>query len=465
MLLTAERVILPDGRAHAGVGIDIGANGMIRRVGELARMGRATRTLKGRVLLPGFVNAHSHAFQRLLRGRTQTSGPAQDSFWTWREAMYRVAGRLDPEALFVASRQAFLEMALSGVTSVGEFHYLHHRPSGRPYADPSELGDAVVRAAREVGIRLCLLRVTYLRGDFNARPSELQRRFCDESVEHASNRIQQLQKRVRAYSDERLSVGVAAHSLRAVPPEAALTLKVRFGHQPFHIHVSEQRKEVEGTLAHYGTGPVEVLQRHGLLDSLTTLVHATHLREGEAHSIAEAGATVCICPITEADLGDGLAPTRTFYALGVPVALGTDGQTSSSVLAEARRAEMHERLRLERRNVLTRGSGFPVAKTALQMATEHGARSLSLPVGRIAAQHWADFVAFNLDDPTLAGADDTSLLASLMFSADNRAVSDVWVQGRPVVEDGMHPEAQASGRAFQKWSRKLFADVDSSAPG
>ncbi|MEE8410346.1 MAG: formimidoylglutamate deiminase [Myxococcota bacterium] len=456
MLLTAERVLF-GAEARASVGIRIGEDGRVAEIGTLSEMGTADETLDGRVLLPGTVNAHSHAFQRLLRGRTQTAGPSSDTFWTWRDIMYRVAGALDPDGVFVASRQAFVEMALAGVTAVGEFHYVHHQPDGTPYDDPEALAEAVIRAAQDVGIRLCLLRTVYLRGDFNAPASSRQHRFCDPSVDVAAERIARLVSRITARGDPRVGWGVAAHSVRALPADAITALKTRYAHVPFHIHVSEQRREVEGCIAAHGMPPIEMLAGLGVLDGLTTLVHATHVGPGEAMLVADTGAAVCVCPSTEADLGDGLVPAEDLHQLGVPLCIGTDGQTLSSVLAEARRLEMHERLRTGRRNVLTSGEGESSAETVLEAATAAGARSIGVDAGLLEVGRWADFMTVDLNDPGMCGWDDRSLAAALVFSADTRAVSDVMVGGAWIVKDGWHPRAEESARAFKDLARRVFA--------
>lgn len=453
MLLTAERIII-DGQPKTGWGVRITERGSITAVAPLAELGVPDHNLRERVLLPGFVNAHSHAFQRLLRGRTQRRS-APDNFWSWRERMYRVAERVDPAMLYVAARQAFIEMLLNGVTAVAEFHYLHHQPDGEPYADPHAMAAALVQAARDAGIRLCLLRTVYLRNDFGKPAEGVQRRFCDPTVEEAMSRMEGLVAQLAAHNDPRLLWGLAAHSLRAVPIEAMVSMKLCASHLPFHVHVSEQRRDVEHCLEHHGVPPAVLMQRHNLLDSSTTLVHATHLQDGEAQIVASCGAQVCICPSTEADLGDGLVDAATLHHHGVPLCLGTDGATLSSVLAEARRLEMHERLRSEQRNVL----GEDTAATIFEAATRRGAASLDVAVGQIAKDHWADFVAVDLNDPHLAGCDDASLLATLMFSADSRAVTDVIVGGRFVVQEREHALSETSVRAFGEVCGKLNAQV------
>ena len=456
MLIAADRVVI-GGTIQRDVGIQVDGTGRIARVSHVDTMGTPDLTLDRRILLPGFVNAHSHAFQRLLRGRTQRAGPGSDTFWTWRDAMYHVASKLDPVGIYIASRQAFTEMLLAGVTTVGEFHYIHHQPGGIPYDDCSEMGDAVARAAMDAGIRFCMLRVIYMRGDFDEPADGLQKRFCEPTLEDVWNGIENLFRRMQAYESPLLTWGVAAHSVRAVPPDAVIGIKTSVSHLPFHIHVSEQRREVDGCIRHYGAPPVELLGRQGVLDSETTLVHATHLRAGEAKRIEGTGASVCVCPTTEADLGDGLVDASDLFKRNVPLCLGTDGQTTSSILEEARRLEMHERLRTERRNLLVRGEGDWVAKHVLDAATVHGARALDVMSGRIDPGYWADFVAFDMDTPELAGLTDEALLGGIMFSADTRAIGEVIVGGRVVVEGGQHCNQEEITPAYTTLANEIFA--------
>lgn len=453
MQIAAERAWI-DGRIQRDVVIEIETTGRIRSVTTDVPL--PAHALRNRLLLPGMVNAHSHAFQRALRGRVQTSHASTDTFWTWRETMYQAASRLDPDSMYAVSRQAFLEMALAGVTCVGEFHYLHHQPNGAPYDDPLAMDMAVAQAAVDVGLRVCLLRVLYLRGDFDQDPNDIQRRFCDPSLDAAWGHLEALLTRLKRAHDPRFFWGVAAHSIRAVPIEDIVALKLCASHLPFHLHASEQRREVEKSMAHHGLAPVELLARGGVLDAETTLVHATHLRLGEARLIANSGAGVCVCPSTEADLGDGLLAARDLFMMGVPLSLGTDSQILSSITEEARRLEMHERLRTQRRNVLTRPQGPSVTQSVLAAATEHGARALDLRAGRIAPGCWADLVAIDTEDPALAGVDDASLVPAWVFSGDSRAVRDVFVGGRPVVKAGRHPDAEEIQERFAAACATLF---------
>src|SRR5690348_12751633 len=259
--------------------------------------------LPGVALLPGFVNAHSHVFQRALRGHTHRPLSRQDTFWTWRRAMYAEAGRLNPDLLYTGALRTYREMLAAGYTTVGEFHYVHHQPDGRPYANPNAMSEAILAAGREAGIRVVLLMTAYAQSGFNQPPEEGQRRFCDASVEAYLERVEAL--RVTG-----APVGVAPHSVRAVP-ESWFRPTVSYSHKhtlPLHVHADEQVAEIEQCQAAFGCTPIELLERFGALRSMTTVVHATHANVTEIDLLAHHGCTVCVCPTTEGDLGDGIAP-------------------------------------------------------------------------------------------------------------------------------------------------------------
>jgi formimidoylglutamate deiminase len=407
-------------------------------------------------LLPGLVNAHSHAFQRLLRGRTQAAAPGRrpDDFWTWRETMYATASTLDPDGVAVASRQCFLEMARAGITTVGEFHYLHHAPDGRPYADPLELALRVVGAAREVGLRIALLRVGYARPGFKAAPEPRQRRFYDPNPDAFLGAVAALEERLRP--DPLVSVGAAPHSVRAVP-RPWLEAVARARPRVVHMHVAEQPREVESCLNEHGRRPVELLAESGLLGERFTAVHAIHLLPQEIGLLA--GSSVCACPLTERDLGDGILPADALATAGVSLCIGTDGQNEIDPLGELRALEGHLRLLRERRLVLPATGDGPdsLASTLLEAATAGGARSLGLDVGRLAPGRPADLCAVDLGHPALLGAPEEGLLAAVVFSAPAAVVSDTWVQGRRVLQDGHHPLEEVAGRAYQDLCRRTFA--------
>ncbi len=443
MRLAAEWTLLPGEGLQREVAVDI-EGGEIRAVDRTAE--GAVR-LAGRVLLPGLVNAHSHAFQRALRGRTQTPDGAPGTFWGWREKMYALAGALGPDEVYEVSRFAFVEMLLAGTTSVGEFFYLVNDPAGRPYEDRTELARQVVRAAADAGIRLKLLLVAYARGGKDTPARGAQLRYVDPDLDAYFDRFEALARIADA--------GLAPHSVRALPLEWLRGIALRAGDRVVHAHVAEQRAEVDACLVEHRRRPLALLHDAGLVTSRFTAVHATHLEADEARTLGAADATACLCPTTERDLGDGLADVHALEHGGAHIALGTDGQTSASILEEARGVEMNERVRLERRNVL--GSG-DVAHAAIEWATREGARSLGLHVGALAPGRPADLVALDLEDPSLAGcADDPkALLASIAFSSDTRAVRDVWALGVRIVEDGRHISYEAARAGFEAAMKKIW---------
>lgn len=377
------------------------------------------------LLLPGMVNAHSHAFQRAIRGATQRRG-AHDpsSFWSWREAMYRAANSLDPEAVFTVTRDCYREMLRAGITCVGEFHYLHHAPDGRPYADPNELSRQVIRAANTVGIRLVLLEVYYARAGAGREPLPEQRRFCDGSVDAYLRRIDVLR-------GEGIAIGVAPHSVRAAPREALRELAA-YAHQhglPLHMHVSEQPQENAECQAEHGCSPVALLGASGCLTrpGAFTAVHAIHLEPDDFAALS--GHNVCACPTTEADLGDGIIPVGEHLRHGVELALGSDSNAVIDLVQEARLLEMHERLRTRARLCLADGDGH-VGQALLNLATRGGARSLGrTELGEIRVGAPFDACTVDLDHPSLARIDPALALDALLLSGTAAPIDRVFVGG------------------------------------
>lgn len=462
-LLAPDLVWLGD-RFHRGVAVEVDpASGRIARVHEdfdPARPGPgpAPVRLPGKAVLPGFVNAHSHAFQRLIRGRTQrppANGGEDADFWTWREAMYGVAEALTPEDVYHVSRFCFLEMMRTGVTAVGEFHYLHHQPDGAPYPDPNELALNVLAAAGSVGLRIVLLNVCYAAGGIDQGLGRRQRRFGAPSLDEYLDRTAALEAAVSGRPGA--TVGVAPHSLRAVPRDwlPALRSWARERGMPFHLHLSEQPAEVEAVEAAYGARPVEVLGEDGLLDEALTAVHATHLSDREVALLGAAGANVCACPTTERDLGDGFLRGLDLLEAGAHISLGTDSHTNLDFLEEMRLIEYHERLLRLRRAVITveRGDRRLVAPPLLRMATVSGARALALDAGRIEAGALADLVAVDLDHASLAGWTEETLAPTLVLSATPDVVSDVWVGGVRRLTDRRHEAGADVMAAFRAVAR------------
>jgi formimidoylglutamate deiminase len=442
---TVERVLAPDwlwtGEAWLrGAAVAVGGDGRVVAVGPLSSRDFAgappVTLLEGRALLPGFVNAHSHAFQRGIRGRTHTRrSEATDDFWSWRQSMHHATLSLDPDGLRALCTRVFREMLAAGFTSVGEFHYVHHAPGGQPYSQRNALALAVIEAALETGIRLCLLRAIYLRTGFEgALPTAGQLRFIDPDVDHALAAVDDLLSAVRAMGHDRVSVGVAPHSVRALAPnDLARTAEwARSTGSPLHIHAAEQPAEVASCLAHTGQRPVELLCSTGVAGPRATLVHATHVTSEEISALAATGAGVCVCPSTEADLGDGLAQITEFRAAEVPLCIGSDSQALIDPWTELRSLEWHERLRVGRRNCVVDPATGAVGPALLAIGSRAGARALGLATGLIEAGQWADLVSVRLDDPLFHGVELEHWASALAMGGGRALVDGVWVGGQAV---------------------------------
>ncbi|MFI5625507.1 formimidoylglutamate deiminase [Nocardioides sp. NPDC051685] len=383
----------------------------------------ATR-LRG-LTLPGLANAHSHAFHRALRGRTHRGG---GTFWTWREDMYAVAGRLTPDSYFALARATYAEMALAGITAVGEFHYLHHDPDGRPYAEANAMGEALIAAAADAGIRITLLDACYLTGAPGQPLEGTQLRFGDGDAAAWADRVSALSGSGHA------RIGAAIHSVRAVPADQLATVAGWAAEQgaPLHFHLSEQRAENQACQELYGCTPTELLARHGALGPLSSAVHATHLTEADIAALGDSRTTICMTPTTERDLADGIGPARDLADAGSPVSLGSDSNAVIDLLEETRALELDERLRTERR-------GHWSATGLLRAATVDGHASLGWSEsGRIASGGLADLTTISLDSVRLAGWGTGTLLESTVFAGAAQDVTDVIVGGNEVVRDRRH---------------------------
>jgi len=463
--MSAETGWLPDriyrnGVFESGVAMFADSSGRITRFSSDPADLAAARRLPRRALLPGLVNVHSHSFQRAIRGRTENrTSASRDSFWTWREAMYRGADLLSPDDIYDVARMTFLEAAVSGNTAIGEFHYLHHAPDGTRYRDPNETALAVIRAAREIGIRIELQRTVYVRAGWKREANPRQARFITAAVEQFIGDTEALQAVTVDDPLGTASVGIAPHSVRAVPIDyvIAIVAYARSRGMKVHMHVSEQPAEIEACLAEYGLSPVDLLDRHGLLDSSFTAVHATHISDGEAAALGRARSMICACPTTERNLGDGIGDAALWAAHRIPICLGSDSNVQIDLLEDARELEYHLRLqRLERAVLAPDLDPESLSRKLFASATSVGAASIGAPSGELVEGLAADFFTVHLDDLTVAGSDATSLLAGIVFSASRAAIRDVAVNGRLIVEDGRHRLEEQVVQRFAAVQRRLW---------
>ncbi|RCW46226.1 formiminoglutamate deiminase [Halopolyspora algeriensis] len=413
-----ERAWLPAGTAES-VLVGVAPDGRIAELRPGVRAPAEAERLAG-LVLPGFANAHSHAFHRGLRGRTHDAG---GTFWTWRSEMYDLAERLDPDNYLALARAVYAEMAVAGISCVGEFHYVHHDRDGRCYAEPNIMGQALQEAARQAGIRLTLLDTCYLTGDIGQPLSGPQRRFGDGGVEEWARRLHDMD------ADADTRIGAAVHSVRAVPRERLADVVAGAGtDRPLHVHLSEQPAENEACARTYGASPTEVLHDAGVLGPRTTAVHATHLQDGDIALLGSSRTASCFCPTTEADLADGIGPARELADAGSPICLGSDQHAVVDPLLEARGLEAGERLRTGQRG------RFRPAELVASLG-EHGHASLGWPgAGRIEVGAPADLVAVRTDTATTAGC----LPEQVPMAATAADVHTTVVNGRVVARDGVH---------------------------
>ncbi|MER6733043.1 formimidoylglutamate deiminase [Streptomyces puniciscabiei] len=375
--------------------------------------------------LPGLANAHSHAFHRALRGTVQVGS---GTFWTWREVMYSVAHHLTPDSYHALARAVYAEMALAGVTCVGEFHYVHHAPGGTPYADPNAMGEALIDAAAEAGIRITLLDTCYLSSGFGEPPNTHQLRFSDGSAEAWAERCAVLKERDHA------RIGAAIHSVRAVPAGQLATVAgwAQQRRAPLHVHLSEQTAENDACLAAHGRTPTRLLADHGVLGPRTTGVHNTHLTDEDIALLGGSGTGTCMCPTTERDLADGIGPAAALQRAGSPLSLGSDSHAVIDLLEEARAMELNERLR-------TRTRGHWTADALLRAATADGHAALGWDeAGTLEPGALADFTTIALDSVRTAGPLPRLGAETAVFAASGADVRHTVVGGRHVVRDGAH---------------------------
>jgi len=420
------------------------ADGLIASVESGVDTGPADEVLQ--ITLPGLANVHSHAFQRGMAGLAEhRGGNSDDNFWSWREVMYRFLDRLTPDDMEAVAAMAYAEMLETGYTHVGEFHYLHNDADGQPYADPAEMAARIAAAARATGIGLTLLPVFYAHSNFGGQaPGHGQRRFI-----HSLDSFAQLLEACPALLSPGDQLGIAPHSLRAVTPDELAALTALHSRGPIHIHAAEQQKEVQDSLAWSSQRPVEWLLDHAGLDERWCLIHATHLTDAETDALAVSGAVAGLCPITEANLGDGIFPAARFLAAGGRIATGTDSNILIDPAQELRGLEYSQRLAHQARNVLASDIHPSVARRLFEATLAGGAQAMGIAPG-LAVGHPADFVTLDAAHPALHGRKGDQLLDNWIFAARGGCVDSVWKRGRQVVSGGQHSESAAVTARYLK---------------
>jgi formiminoglutamate deiminase len=439
--LHVSQALLPGG-VTSGVTIAIGADGRIAAL-EIDDGQDAEKV--GGLALPGMANVHSHAHQRAIAGLTERSGADSNSFWTWRDAMYRFALKMNPDEFQTIATQAYVEMAKAGFTAVGEFHYLHHQPDGTPYANPAEMGLRCLAAAEASGLAITLLPTLYMQGGFGgAPPQHGQRRFI--------NALDGFHRLIAALPppQRRVVQGISLHSLRAVSIAAMKQVLGDVVTGPVHLHIAEQIKEVEDCLAATGRRPVELLLDQIELTRRWCLIHATNLTFTETSSLSGSPATIGLCPITEANLGDGIFPARDHCRGGGAIAIGSDSNVEITVAGELRMLEYSQRLQHRARNVLAGGPHRSTGRTLYEAAASGGATALAQPMGALAVGNAADIVILDLEHPALIGRQGEAIIDSFIFAGGNATVRDVFVSGRQIVFEGQHIGETAARDRFRR---------------
>ncbi len=455
MRLFSENALLADGWAR-NVVLEVGESGLISAItGDVSAPPADAQKLHGPVL-PGMPNLHSHAFQRAFAGYSERRGAGEDSFWTWRKMMYDFVARVTPEQVLSIAEQLFLEMLKAGYTAVAEFHYLHHDAGGKPYANLTEMSDRIVAAAERAGIALTHLPVLYTHGGFGGRPADTgQRRFLNDTDRYGEI-VQTLFARYSNRTDVR--IGAAVHSLRSVKPEslreALRVIDQLDSSAPVHIHIAEQKKEVEECLQWSGQRPVTWLFDNAKVDKRWCLVHATHVSEQETQQLAASDAVVGLCPTTEANLGDGFFPAVEYMRHGGSFGIGSDSHVSVSPIEELRTLEYGQRL-LHQRRALLAGTSSSVGANLYENALRGGAQALGFSAGSLAVHRRADLVVLDPETPVLINKPDNLLLDALVFAGNCNPVKDVMVGGRWQIVDRHHEHEDEIFARFKKTQSQL----------
>ncbi|AZO06813.1 MULTISPECIES: formimidoylglutamate deiminase [unclassified Mesorhizobium] len=438
----AEQALLPGGwQGNVRIAFEGGRISTVE-IGDVARAGDERHA----IVLPGMPNLHSHAFQRGMAGLAELRGPSADSFWSWREVMYRFALSMTPDQVEAVAAQLYVEMLEAGFSRVGEFHYLHHDRDGQPYANVAEMAERIAAAAGKSGIGLTLLPVFYAHSAFGgAAPNEGQRRFIND-VERFGRLLEKAREAVRPL--EQAVVGVAPHSLRAATPDELNSVAAMSPNNPIHIHVAEQVKEVEDCVAWSGKRPVEFLLANAKVDERWCLIHATHMTEAETIAMARTGAIAGLCPITEANLGDGTFAAPLFVEHGGRFGVGSDSNVLIGLPDELRQLEYSQRLAHRARNVLARPGGSN-GRALFDAALDGGSQALGAGPSQIAAGGAADLVSLDAGHPWLAGKTGDAILDAWIF-ANGSKVDCVWVHGRKQVSGGRHVKRDAVAKRFRE---------------
>ncbi|MFK8030874.1 MAG: formimidoylglutamate deiminase [Gammaproteobacteria bacterium] len=447
--LNFQSALLPEGFAH-DVAIEVDVNGNISRVTANANAGGSG------CALPGIANLHSHAHQRAMAGHAERSGDTRDSFWTWRQTMYGFLDTMNPEQLHAVASQLYVEMLKAGFTRVAEFQYLHHQPDGKPYAERAEMSLQTLHAATETGLGITLLPVHYQFGGFGRQPvGEQQKRFYNTADDFVT-----LLDTVHTHTTERpdANTGVALHSLRAVDAEAYSEVASNYDaltSMPVHIHIAEQLKEVEDCKTWCGARPVEHLLSQFPVDHRWCLIHATHMSQTETSAVARSGAVAGLCPTTEANLGDGVFNAVEYTRLGGAYGIGSDSHISVSPVEELRWLEYTQRLARHGRNELAGRPDQSTGRTLLEQSASGGAQACGHNAGELAVGKRADMIVLDTNHPILCEREDDTLIDSWIFSGNQNTVSDVYVGGQKVIDNGRHPHEEAIAKRFKSTLQSL----------
>lgn len=454
-----EHALLVDGWA-SDVRVTLSPEGLIEAV--IKNAPRNSGEFISGYALAGMPNLHSHSFQRLMSGLTEYQSHQQDSFWTWRDLMYRFANRLAPDDIRVIYAYVYMEMLKAGFTSVAEFHYLHHAPGGQTYANPAEMSLAVHDGAIVAGIALTHLPVLYMRAGFDNQSLKTEQHRFYHSVDAYVALLETLTSTFKRSPN--MKIGMALHSLRAVPPEAIKTVldfrQAQHTNCPVHIHIAEQQAEVNSCLQTLKQRPVEWLLSHAEMDKHWCLVHATHINPAELLSLAKSGATAGLCPVTEANLGDGVFPLRDYMQAGGVFGIGSDSNVSIDPREELRLLEYGQRLTLQQRNIATRSPGEHTGMCLYQESLRGGSRACGFAAGSISQGHRGDFVIFDKEEKSLVGMSNESVVDSLIFNSSTHPPSTVMVKGKKVVKDGQHFKEATITTAYIKTIQRLRQQIN-----